>query len=421
MNAGNADSMVRAQAVVAKEAAQQLRNASTNEKNAALLTMAAALEDNSAAILAANARDVAVARGKGISDALVDRLTLNEARLVGAANGLREVAALPDPIGVTVSMTRRPNGLEVGRVRVPLGVIGIIYEARPNVTVDAAGLCLKSGNAVILRGGSEALHSNVAIVRTMSAALEGSALPETSIQIIEDTDRAATRALMRQSDLVDVLIPRGGRGLIRSVLENATVPIIQTGEGNCHIYVDQSALLDEARDIVINAKCQRPGVCNALETLLVHKDIALEFLPMAAASLLEEGVRLRGCDESRKVLPQIEAAVEEDWETEYLDLVLAIKVVDSLTEAVDHIGRYGTGHSEAILTNDYGNAREFLEKVDAAAVYVNASTRFTDGQQFGLGAEIGISTQKLHARGPMGLEELTSTKFVILGNGQIRA
>ena len=421
MHKGNGDSLVRAQALAAQEAARLLRNASTDEKNAALLAMATALDEHKGVILEANAKDVAGAEAKGISGALIDRLTLNEARLKSAANGLREVVALPDPVGETIAMTRRPNGLEVGRVRVPLGVIGIIYEARPNVTVDAAGLCLKSGNAVILRGGSEAIHSNVAIVHVMTKALEGSGLPKTAIQIIESTDRGATLELMQQSDLIDVLIPRGGRGLIRTIRENATVPIIETGEGNCHIYVDYNAPLDMARDIVINAKCQRPGVCNAVETLLVHKDLAPRFLPVVGPELLERGVLLKGCDESRKILSGLEVATEEDWETEYLDLALAIRIVDSLEVALTHIETYSTGHSEAILTNDYTNAKIFQEKVDAAAVYVNASTRFTDGQQFGLGAEIGISTQKLHARGPMGLNELTSTKFVIAGNGQIRA
>mgnify|MGYP000932426974 CR=1 FL=1 len=421
MHKGNGDSLVRAQALAAQEAARLLRNASTDEKNAALLAMATALDEHKGVILEANAKDVAGAEAKGISGALIDRLTLNEARLKSAANGLREVVALPDPVGETIAMTRRPNGLEVGRVRVPLGVIGIIYEARPNVTVDAAGLCLKSGNAVILRGGSEAIHSNVAIVHVMTKALEGSGLPKTAIQIIESTDRVATLELMQQSDLIDVLIPRGGRGLIRTIRENATVPIIETGEGNCHIYVDYNAPLDMARDIVINAKCQRPGVCNAVETLLVHKDLAPRFLPVVGPELLERGVLLKGCDESRKILSGLEVATEEDWEMEYLDLVLAIRIVDSLEVALTHIETYSTGHSEAILTNDYTNAKIFQEKVDAAAVYVNASTRFTDGQQFGLGAEIGISTQKLHARGPMGLNELTSTKFVIAGNGQIRA
>lgn len=420
MNPASAANRVRKQAVAAKAGASQLRNASTVEKNTALLAMAAALEKEQKAILAANREDVAAARAKGISTALIDRLTLDEGRLLAAAAGLREVAALPDPIGVTVSMSKRPNGMEVGRVRVPLGVIAMIYEARPNVTVDAAGLCLKAGNTVILRGGSEALCSNVALVAVMRKALQATSLPAESIQLIEETDRASAQALMRQTGLVDVLIPRGGRGLIRSVMENATVPVIHTGEGNCHIFVDESADLAQAREIIINAKCQRPGVCNALETLLVHRKLAQDFLPSLARDLQARGVILKGCSACQAIIPWIEAATLDDWDTEYLDLILAIKVVDGMEEAVSHIEQHGTGHSEAILTKDYAAARRFLGLVDAAAVYVNASTRFTDGQQFGLGAEIGISTQKLHARGPMGLEELTCTKFVIYGNGHIR-
>jgi glutamate-5-semialdehyde dehydrogenase len=420
VNRENIAEKVRKQALVAREAARRLRNASTVEKNSALLAMATALEDRCGEILAANQKDVVLARDRGISAALIDRLTLDEKRLFAAAEGLREVAGLPDPVGATVSMGRRPNGLEVGRIRVPLGVIGIIYEARPNVTVDAAGLCLKAGNAVILRGGSEALNSNIAIVTTMSEALKNTALPEKSIQLIESTERASAQALMRQSGLVDVLIPRGGRGLINTVMENATIPIIQTGEGNCHVFVDKSADLAQAISIIINGKCQRPGVCNAVETLLVHREIAETLLPSIAQELKARGVVLKGCSQSQAIVPWFEEATSADWGTEYLDLVLVVKVVGGLEEAMGHIEEYGTGHSEAILTNDYTNARRFLETVDAAAVYVNASTRFTDGQQFGLGAEIGISTQKLHARGPMGLEELTSTKFVIYGNGQIR-
>lgn len=416
----NAGDNVRNLALAAKKAARRLRSASTLEKDAALRAMAIALEERRDRILSANREDVAAAEAKGISAALIDRLTLDENRLLAAAEGLREVVALPDPIGITVSMSKRPNGLEVGRVRVPLGVIGIIYEARPNVTVDAAGLCLKAGNAVILRGGSEALRSNMAIVTTLREALKSTPLPEDSVQFIEDTDRASVQALMMQTDLVDVLIPRGGRGLIRTVMENATVPVIQTGEGNCHIFVDESADFAQGLEIIINAKCQRPGVCNAMETLLVHRAIAERFLPLAAEELRARGVTLRGCNESQSIVPWIEAATSDDWETEYLDLILAVRVVGGLEEAMDHVEQYGTGHSEAILTRDYINARLFSETIDAAAVFVNASTRFTDGQQFGLGAEIGISTQKLHARGPMGLEELTSTKFVIYGEGQIR-
>jgi len=420
MTKANVSAKVRSQAMAAREAARRLRGASTIEKNDALLAMAAALEEQSEAILVANQKDVAAARTKGISTALIDRLSLDEKRLSLVAEGLREVVALPDPIGAMVSMSKRPNGLEVGKIRVPLGVVGIIYEARPNVTVDAAGLCLKAGNAVILRGGSEALHSNVAIVSTMRDALKKTALPEDSIQLVEGTDRASAQELMRQTGLVDVLIPRGGQGLIRAVMENATVPVIETGEGNCHIFVDESADSHQAREIIINAKCQRPGVCNALETLLVHRKLAQDFLPSLARDLQARGVILKGCSACQAIIPWIEAATLDDWDTEYLDLILAIKVVDGMEEAVSHIEQHGTGHSEAILTKDYAAARRFLGLVDAAAVYVNASTRFTDGQQFGLGAEIGISTQKLHARGPMGLEELTCTKFVIYGNGHIR-
>ncbi len=412
---------VREQAQRAREAARRLRNASTLEKNAALLAMADALEADVDKILAANREDVEAAEAKGTSKALIDRLTLNRERVAAAANGLREVAALPDPVGVTVSMARRPNGMEVGRVRVPLGVVAIIYEARPNVTIDAAGLCLKAGNAVILRGGSDAFRSNKAIVDVMRGALQKTSLPEQSIQMVEDTSRASAEELMQLTGLVDVLIPRGGRGLIQSVVQNAKVPVIQTGEGNCHIFVDEDADLEQAVNIVVNAKCQRPGVCNAVETLLVHRAVAEKFLPKVAEELRNRGVTIRGCSEARAVVPWLEAADESDWETEYLDLILAVKVVGSLDEAVEHIERYGTGHSEAILTSNYNNARRFLEAVDAAAVYVNASTRFTDGGQFGLGAEIGISTQKLHARGPMGLEELTTTKYVIYGGGQIRS
>ncbi|HHV93461.1 MAG TPA: glutamate-5-semialdehyde dehydrogenase [Firmicutes bacterium] len=417
MSAGS----VREQAQRAREAARRLRNASTLEKNAALLAMADALEADVDKILAANREDVEAAEAKGTSKALIDRLTLNRERVAAAANGLREVAALPDPVGVTVSMARRPNGMEVGRVRVPLGVVAIIYEARPNVTIDAAGLCLKAGNAVILRGGSDAFRSNKAIVDVMRGALQKTSLPEQSIQMVEDTSRASAEELMQLTGLVDVLIPRGGRGLIQSVVQNAKVPVIQTGEGNCHIFVDEDADLEQAVNIVVNAKCQRPGVCNAVETLLVHRAVAEKFLPKVAEELRNRGVTIRGCSEARAVVPWLEAADESDWETEYLDLILAVKVVGSLDEAVEHIERYGTGHSEAILTSNYNNARRFLEAVDAAAVYVNASTRFTDGGQFGLGAEIGISTQKLHARGPMGLEELTTTKYVIYGGGQIRS
>ncbi|NLK07214.1 MAG: glutamate-5-semialdehyde dehydrogenase [Firmicutes bacterium] len=411
---------VRDQALAAKEAAKVLRNAPTELKNRALFAMADALDRHKDSILQANFADVAEAQTDGLSKALLDRLTLTEARLEDAADGLREVAALADPIGEVVAMGRRPNGLEIGQVRVPLGVVGIIYEARPNVTVDAAGLCLKAGNTVILRGGREAIRTNIALVDVMGEALADAGLPKESLAIIQDIDRSSTQELMRLSGIIDVLIPRGGRGLIQAVRESATVPVIETGEGNCHIYIDYNAPLDMALEIIINAKCQRPGVCNAVETLLIHTDVAGELLPVVASALTKQDVVVKGCAKSLELMPSLEPADPKDWETEYLDLILAVKIVDDLEDALTHIEEYGTGHSEAIVTNDYRHAAIFREKVDAAAVYVNASTRFTDGQEFGLGAEIGISTQKLHARGPMGLKELTSTKFVIAGSGQIR-
>ncbi|OIQ61534.1 gamma-glutamyl phosphate reductase [Moorella thermoacetica] len=404
----------------AREAARILAGLETSKKNEALLAMARALEEEQETILAANARDMAAGKEKGLSRALLDRLLLNEKRIRDMAAGLRELAALPDPIGEVTSMWTRPNGLQIGRVRVPLGVIGIIYEARPNVTVDAAGLCLKTGNAAILRGGSEAFHSNQALTRVISRAATAAGAPEGAIQLIETTDREAVNLLLRANDYLDVLIPRGGAGLIRTVVENATVPVIETGVGNCHVYVDAEADLDMAQRIVINAKTQRPGVCNAMETLLVHEKVAAAFLPSLAAALKEKGVTIRGCERTRAIIPWAEVATETDWATEYLDLILAVRVVDSLDSALEHIHRYGTKHSEAIVTTNYQTAREFLARVDAAAVYVNASTRFTDGYEFGFGAEIGISTQKLHARGPMGPEQLTTFKYIIFGSGQIR-
>ncbi|GAF26289.1 gamma-glutamyl phosphate reductase [Moorella thermoacetica Y72] len=404
----------------AREAARILAGLGTSKKNEALLAMARALEEEQEAILAANARDMVAGKEKGLSRALLDRLLLNEKRIRDMAAGLRELAALPDPVGEVTSMWTRPNGLQIGRVRVPLGVIGIIYEARPNVTVDAAGLCLKTGNAVILRGGSEAFYSNQALTSVISRAATAAGAPEGAIQLIETTDREAVNILLRANDYLDVLIPRGGAGLIRTVVENATVPVIETGVGNCHVYVDAEADLDMAQRIVINAKTQRPGVCNAMETLLVHEKVADSFLPSLAAALKEKGVTIRGCERTRAIIPWAEVATETDWATEYLDLILAIRVVDSLESALEHIHRYGTKHSEAIVTTNYQTAREFLARVDAAAVYVNASTRFTDGYEFGFGAEIGISTQKLHARGPMGPEQLTTFKYIIFGSGQIR-
>jgi glutamate-5-semialdehyde dehydrogenase len=345
---------------------------------------------------------------------------LDEKRVRAMAEGVRQIIALPDPVGEMVSMTRRPNGLRVGRVRVPLGVIGIIYEARPNVTVDAAALCLKSGNAVVLRGGTEAINSNRALSRIIEGAAEKAGVPAGSIALIEDVDRAAVMEMIRLDKYFDAIIPRGGENLVRAVAENAVVPIIYHAAGNCHVYVDKAADLAMACDIVYNAKVQRPGVCNAMETLLVHRDIAQEFIPMIFSRLKERNVELRGCATTQSLDPSVKAATEEDWVTEYLDLILAVRVVDDMDSAIDHIHRYGSRHSEAIVTESYSRAQEFLYRVDAAAVYVNASTRFTDGFEFGFGAEIGISTQKLHARGPMGLPELTSTKFIIYGDGQVR-
>lgn len=404
----------------AKSAARALAYLSTAAKNAALTAMAEALEASSGAIIEANARDLEAGKEKGLSGALLDRLMLNEARVKEMADGLRDVVRLPDPVGEVVAMWRRPNGLEVGQVRVPLGVIGMIYEARPNVTVDAAGLCLKAGNAVVLRGGSEAIHSNIAITRVIAGAAHEAGLPEGAIEFIDRTEREAAQVLMRLNEYLDVLIPRGGAGLIQTVVKTATVPVIETGIGNCHVYVDEFADLTMAEPIIINAKCQRPGVCNAIETLLVHEKVAPSFLPVIADSLKRRGVEIRGCPETLKYVSWARPATEEDWYTEFLDLVLAVRVVAGIDEALDHIYRYGTKHSEAIVTKSYFNARRFLREVDAAAVYVNASTRFTDGGQFGFGAEIGISTQKLHARGPMGLKELTTIKYIVYGEGQVR-
>ncbi len=404
----------------AKEASYKLAGVSTKTKNDALQAMAKSLEERREMILAANEVDMEAGRAKGLSNALLDRLLLTPDRIREMAEGLRALIALPDPVGEVTRMWTRPNGLQIGKIRVPLGVIGIIYEARPNVTVDAAGLCLKAGNAVILRGGSEAFNSNRAITQVISAAATNAGIPAGAIQLVETTDREAANLMMKMNAYIDVLIPRGGAGLIQAVVQNATVPVLETGVGNCHVYVEEDADLKMARRIVVNAKTQRPGVCNAMETLLVHENAAPAFLPVAAEALRAKGVELRGCSRTREVLPDCKPATEGDWRTEYLDLILAVKVVGDLEEAIDHINTYGTKHTEVIITNSYQKARLFLQRVDAAAVFVNASSRFTDGHQFGLGAEIGISTQKLHARGPMGLEELTSTKYIIFGDGQIR-
>lgn len=407
-------------AVAAKSAARFLSAAKTDDKNTALKYMSEELLKNSQLILDANKKDMDEGAKKELSRALLDRILLNEKRIKDMAEGLIQTASLPDPIGEVTRMWKRPNGLEIGQVRVPLGVIGIIYEARPNVTVDAAGLCLKSGNAVILRGGSEAINSNIAIAGIINDAVKKAGFPDGCVQVIDVTDRSAVGVLLKLNDYIDVLIPRGGAGLINMVVQNATVPVIQTGVGNCHVYVDESASFEMAENIVINAKTQRPAVCNAEETLLVHKNIAEKFLPHLADRLKSMNVELRGCPETRKLISFAKPAADEDWAKEYLDLILAVKVVDSIDEAIDHIYKFGTKHSEAIITNDYANAQKFLHEVDAAAVYVNASTRFTDGFEFGFGGEIGISTQKLHARGPMGLNELTTTKYIIYGSGQIR-
>lgn len=403
----------------AKQVARKLAVAG-NQKDTALEAIAAALEAHTEEILAANREDLSAAEANGMSRSLMDRLALNEKRIAGMADGVRQVKAQPDPVGQVLEGGVRPNGLRIEKVAVPLGVIGIIYEARPNVTADAAALCLKAGNAVILRGGKEAFRSNQAIAEVMRDAVETAGLPRDSIQLVQDTSRASSIEMMGLTGYLDVLIPRGGAGLIRAVVENSHVPVIETGVGNCHVYVDGAADLEMAADIIFNAKTSRPSVCNAIETVLVHKDAARAFLPKMKAKLDEKQVEIRGCEKTREILPDCVPACEEDWSTEYLDYILAVKVVDSLDEAMAHIASYSSGHSECIVTENYRNAERFLSEVDAAAVYVNASTRFTDGGEFGLGAEIGISTQKLHARGPMGIRQLTSQKFVIRGNGQIR-
>ncbi len=405
----------------AREAARVLGRLGIREKEEGLRAAAEALTDGMDEILAANEKDVKAAVEKGMKPGLVDRLALDEQRVRAMADGLCKVAALEDPIGEVTAMKPRPNGLLIGEKRVPLGVVGMIYEARPNVTADAFGLCFKTGNAVILKGGSDALCSNQAVTKRLREGLTRQGLPPFALQLIEDTDRETARRFMTLDRYLDVLIPRGGAGLIRTVVENSTVPVIETGTGNCHIYVDETADFQMALDIIDNAKTQRIGVCNACESLVVHRAAAREFLPCLKKRLEEKGVEIRGDEEARAIVPEFKAATEEDWGTEYLDYIVSVKVAGSLQEAIEHINTYNTGHSEAIITSDYNNARTFLEDIDAAAVYVNASTRFTDGFEFGFGAEIGISTQKLHARGPMGLKALTTTKYVICGNGQIRS
>jgi len=404
----------------AREAARFLATASTTLKNEALFAMADSLEARSAEIIAANRKDLEEGKKQGLSAALLERLTLNEERIRDMAQGLREIAVLPDPVGEVVGMWKRPNGLDVGRVRTPIGVVGIIYESRPNVTADAAGLCLKAGNAILLRGGEEAINSNRMIAAVIAAAAHKCGIPDGAIQLVDSIDREAAVFMMKMNDYLDVLIPRGGKGLKQAVTENASVPFIMTGMGNCHVYVDEFADLVKAQEIVFNAKVQRPSVCNAAETLLVHNAVAEEFLPVMLDRLQKAGVEIRACERTRKIVADVKQATPEDWDEEYLDLILAVKIVDTLEEAVKHINEHGTGHSEAIVSERYGNVRYFMSAVDAAAVYANASTRFTDGNVFGFGAEIGISTQKLHARGPMGLQDLTTTKFIIYGDGQIR-
>lgn len=412
--------LVKAKAQAAKQAAAKLAVTSTAVKNAALLAMAAALEAQQSEILAANERDMTAAAAKGMKSSMLDRLKLTAERISGMADGLRQVAGLADPVGNVIDGKTLPNGLHITKIRVPLGVIGIIYEARPNVTADAAGLCLKSGNAVILKGGSEAMESNKTVAAILAQAAEGAGIPAGSIQFIDTSDRQAVQDLIHMNGLVDVVIPRGGAGLIQAVVRNASVPVIETGAGVCHTYVDKDADVEMAMKIAFNAKVQRPSVCNAMETLLVHKDIADKFLPMMLMMYNSSAVEIRGDEAVQEYSAQVHPATEEDWSTEYGDLRLSVKIVDSIEEAMAHIAKYGTGHSECIVTNNYQAAQLFQYTVDAAAVYVNASTRFTDGNEFGFGAEIGISTQKLHARGPMALPELTSTKYLINGNGQVR-
>lgn len=408
------------QAQAAKNAAGNMNALSTITKNNALLAMAHALEQRCSAILEANAVDLEEARKKGIKRSFLDRLMLDESRVAGMADGLRQAAALPDPVWAEDYANVRPNGLEIRRVRVPLGVVGMIYEARPNVTADAIGLCLKSGNAVILRGGSEAIISNKAIAGIMAEAAYHAGIPEGAIQLVEQTDREAVDVMLQLRDYIDVIIPRGGAGLIKKVVSDSKVPVIETGTGVCHTFVDASANLDMALKIAINAKTSRPAVCNAMETLLVHEAVAADFLPMLVQAMSEKNCELRGCQRCRELVVGMGEATEEDWSAEYDDLILSVKIVDDVQEAIEHINRYNTGHSETIVTESLANARLFQRCIDASAVYVNASTRFSDGCEFGFGAEIGISTQKLHARGPMGLTALTSTKYLVMGDGQVR-
>ncbi|HOF78699.1 MAG TPA: glutamate-5-semialdehyde dehydrogenase [Smithellaceae bacterium] len=411
---------IRQIAEKALKAARDLAHASTEDKNDVLLKMAQELLAKSDFLIKENAKDLRQAKKSGLSAAMIDRLTLKEATIEAMAQGLREVAALPDPVGKITSMWRRPNGLLVGRMRIPLGVIGIIYESRPNVTVDASALCLKAGNAVILRGGSEAINSNVAVASILQNVLRKSSIPAEAIQVVPFTDREGVSALLQLDEYIDLIIPRGGEELIRAVVAQSKIPVIKHYKGVCHIFVDKDANTDMAVEICFNAKVQRPGVCNAMETLLVHQDIASDFLPRVAKKMRQAGVIIKGCEKTRKIIKNTEAAAENDWYAEYLDLILAIKIVGNIDEAITHIEKYGSLHTESIITENYSNAQKFLNEVNSSTVLVNASTRFSDGFELGLGAEIGISTTKLHAFGPMGLEELTTTKFIIYGNGQVR-
>jgi len=411
---------ISSMAKTAKEMAPAIATAKTDVKNNVLKKIAQGLKDELSSLLKANAKDVAYAQEKGLSKAMIDRLTLTEARVEGMINNLYEVIALPDPVGNITKMWLRPNGLKVGKMRIPLGVIGMIYEARPDATIEAAALCLKAGNVVILRGGSEAINSNIVLGNIMTAALVKTGLPEKAIQVVPITDRAAVLALLEMEQYIDLIIPRGGEGLIRFVTEHAKMPVLKHYKGVCHVYVDDKADLERAKEICFNAKVQRPGVCNAMETLLIHEGIAEKFLPEMLKTFTQAGVEIRGCPKTCQLFPSAKAATEEDWPAEYLDLILAVKIVANMEEAIDHIAKYGSNHTEAIVTQDYSRAWQFLEKVDASVVLVNASTRFNDGNQLGLGSEIGISTSKLHAYGPMSLEELTTTKFIVFGEGQIR-
>jgi glutamate-5-semialdehyde dehydrogenase len=404
----------------AKAASRALANLSTEIKNNALFKMAAGLEQEADKLIVENKKDIITAGQKGLSKAMIDRLTLNPDRIKAMADGLREVAALPDPVGEVLKMWRRPNGMQVGRMRVPIGLIGIIYESRPNVTADSAALCKKSGNGVLLRGGSEAVHSNTVIAALLSRAGAEAGIPEGAVSFIENPDRACVMEMLKLNQFVDLIIPRGGEGLIRMVSENSTIPVIKHDKGICHVYVDCKADPGMAEDICFNAKVQRPGTCNAMETMLVHKDLSSSFLPAMLGKFMKAGVEIRGCSKTKAIIPEVKAATDKDWDTEYNDLVLNVKVVDSMDDAMEHIAAHGSQHSEAIVTEDYAKALRFQREVDASAVFVNASTRLNDGFEFGLGAEIGISTTRIHARGPMGLEELTSTKFIVFGNGQIR-